>query len=77
MPVRAVQARSAARSVRLLLMRALADDVASCGLRSGQETEGGGEGAEAVDGDGVAGEVVGADWGQEGGLRWVATKGDG
>lgn len=44
-------------------MRALADDVTSCGLRAGQETEGGGEGAEAVDGDGVAGEVVRAGWG--------------
>lgn len=75
--VRGVQAASPARSLRVLRVRALAGDVASCGLRTRQEAEGGGEGAEAVDGDGVAGEVVGADRGEEGGLRGVTPEGEG
>lgn len=75
--VRAVEGAAPAGPVHVLLVRALAGHVASCRLGAGQETEGGGHGAEAVHGDGVAGEVVGADRGQKGGLGGVAAEGEG
>lgn len=80
-PVCAVRAASHPRSIRLRLVLTdwpLADDVAPRRLGSGQETEGGGQGAQAVNGDGVAGHVVGADRRQEALLRWrrVAAEGE-
>lgn len=75
--VRAVEGAAPAGPVHVLLVRALAGHVASRRLGAGQETEGGGHGAEAVHRDGVAGEVVGADRGQKGGLGWVAAEGEG
>lgn len=79
-PVCAVWAASRTRSIRLLLVLTdwpLADDVAPRRLGSGQETEGGGQRAQAVDGDGVAGHVVRADRRQEALLqRRVAAEGE-
>lgn len=43
--VRAIEGDAPAGSIHVLLVRALAGDVASCGLGAGQETEGGGDGA--------------------------------